>query len=107
DFRIGCFTLIDEMPKLFREVNVLYWAKALLGLVYDFIECAVASTSESLPFNIPHVRIVEAGLAISFFLGDAKPSVKTGTTRAVFLLEEVIDCGDEGCDFTKFIHNMD
>ncbi|KAG1828238.1 hypothetical protein EV424DRAFT_1318562 [Suillus variegatus] len=95
------------MPKLFREANVLYWAKALLGLVYDFIEHAVASTSESLPFNIPHVRIVEAGLAISFFPGGAKPSVKTGTTHVVFLLEEVIDCGDEDRDFTKFIHNMD
>ncbi|KAG1844288.1 hypothetical protein C8R48DRAFT_550281, partial [Suillus tomentosus] len=107
DFRIGRSTLIDEMPKLFREANVLYWAKALLGLVYDFIERAVASTSESLPFNIPHVHIVEAGLAMSFFPGGAKPSAKTGTTHAVFLLEEVIDCRDEGRDFTKFIHNMD
>ncbi|KAG1874865.1 hypothetical protein F4604DRAFT_1925000 [Suillus subluteus] len=107
DFRIGCFTLIDEMPKLFREANILYWAKALLGLVYDFIDCAIASTSESPPFNIPHVRFIEAGLALSFFVGGGKPSSKTGTTHAAFLLEEVIDCGDEGHDFTKFIHNMD
>ncbi|KAG2355677.1 hypothetical protein BDR07DRAFT_1492911 [Suillus spraguei] len=25
--------LVDELPKLFREANVLYWAKALLGLL--------------------------------------------------------------------------
>lgn len=109
DFKIGRFTLIDEMPKLFREANVLYWAKALLGLVYDFVDRAVASTSESPPFDIPRVRFVEAGLALSFFPGGGKPSSKTGTTRVVFLLEEVIDCGDgdDGHDFTKFIHNMD
>ncbi|KAG0704536.1 hypothetical protein DFH29DRAFT_765539, partial [Suillus ampliporus] len=107
DFRIGRFTLIDEMPKLFREANILYWAKALLGLVYDFIDRAVASAHESPPFNIPRVRFVEAGLALSFFPGGGKPSSKTGTTRAAFLLEEVIDCGDEDRDFTKFIHNMD
>ncbi|KAG1744424.1 hypothetical protein EDB19DRAFT_1613816, partial [Suillus lakei] len=109
DFRIGYFTLIDEMPKLFREANILYWAKALLGLVYDFIDRTVASTSESPPFNIPCVHFIEAGLALSFFPGGGKPSSKTGTTCAAFLLEEVIDCGDgdEDHDFTKFIHNMD
>jgi len=107
DFRIGHFALIDEMPKLFREVNVLYWAKALLGLVYNFIDHAVASASDTPPFNIPCVCFVEAGLALSFFPGGGKPSSKTGMTRAVFLLEEVIDCGDDNHDFTKFIHNMD
>ncbi|KAG1759229.1 hypothetical protein EDD22DRAFT_782831, partial [Suillus occidentalis] len=109
DFKIGHFTLIDEMLKLFREVNVLYWAKALLGLVYDFIDRTVASTSESPPFNILCVRFVEAGLALSFFPGGGKPLSKTGTTRVVFLLKEVIDCrdGDDSHDFTKFIHNMD
>ncbi|KAG1766766.1 hypothetical protein EDD22DRAFT_950345 [Suillus occidentalis] len=67
------------------------------------------AASESPPFNIPHVHFVDAGLAPSFFPGGGKPSSKTGTTRAVFLLEEVINCrdGDDGHDFTKFIHNMD
>ncbi|KAG1748348.1 uncharacterized protein EDB91DRAFT_1047973 [Suillus paluster] len=105
DFKIGRFALADELPKLFQEANVLYWAKALLGLVYDFIDHAVAGTSEPLPFNIPRVRFIEAGLAISCYQGNSKSTLKTRSIRAAFLLEEVIDSGDE--DFIKFIHNGD
>ncbi|KAG1774739.1 hypothetical protein EV702DRAFT_1047491 [Suillus placidus] len=103
DFRIGRFAPVDELAKLFREANVLYWAKALLGLVYDFIDRAIADASDPPPFVIPHVRFVEAGLALSYSQGSSKPTLKTGTARTAFLLEEVI----EGDDFTKFIHNMD
>jgi hypothetical protein len=92
------------LPKLFREGNVLYWAKVLLGLVYDFIDRALAASPEPPPFKIPHVRFVEAGLALSYCQGTNGKS-KTGSTRAAFLLEEVIDGGDDG--FIKFIHNMD
>ncbi|KAG1851806.1 hypothetical protein C8R48DRAFT_549510, partial [Suillus tomentosus] len=102
DYRIGRFALADELPKLFREANVLYWAKALLGLVYDFIDRAIAGTPDPPPFNIPRVRFVEAGLALSYSQGSSKSTIKTGVPRAGFLLEEVIDG-----DFTKFIHNMD
>ncbi|KAG2741061.1 hypothetical protein P692DRAFT_20752348, partial [Suillus brevipes Sb2] len=97
------FAPVDELAKLFREANVLYWAKALLGLVYDFIDRAIADASDPPPFVIPHVRFVEAGLALSYSQGSSKPTLKTGTARTAFLLEEVI----EGDDFTKFIHNMD
>jgi hypothetical protein len=38
DYRIGCFSVTDKSPKLFREANVLYWAKAPLGLVYNVID---------------------------------------------------------------------
>lgn len=55
------------------------------------------------PFSIPHVRFIEAGLALSYTQGSSKSTIKTGVPRAGFLLEEVID--DK--DFTKFIHNMD
>ncbi|KAG2154170.1 uncharacterized protein EDB93DRAFT_1248377 [Suillus bovinus] len=89
NYRIGHFALVDELPTLFREANVLYWAKVLLGLVYDFINCAIAGTPDPPPFNIPCVQFVEVGLTLSYSQG--------------FLLEEVID----GEDFTKFIHNMD
>ncbi|KAG1767365.1 hypothetical protein EV702DRAFT_980104, partial [Suillus placidus] len=89
--------------KLFREANVLYWAKALLGFVYDFINHAIADASDPPPFAIPQVRFVEAGLALSYSQGNSKSTLKTGTARTAFLLEEVI----EGEDFTKFIHNMD
>ncbi|KAG2099224.1 uncharacterized protein F5147DRAFT_552715, partial [Suillus discolor] len=99
------FALADELPKLFREANVLYWAKALLGLVYDFIDHAVASASEPVPFDIPRVRFVKAGLALSYYQDSSKPASKAATARAGFLLEEVIDGGDES--FVKYIHNMD
>ncbi|KAG1904188.1 uncharacterized protein F5891DRAFT_916344, partial [Suillus fuscotomentosus] len=88
--------------KLFREANVLYWAKALLGLVYNFINRAIAGIPDPPPFNIPRVRFVEVGLALSYSQGSSKSTIKTGVLHAGFLLEEVIDG-----DFTKFIHNMD
>jgi hypothetical protein len=108
DYRIGRFSVADESPKLFREANVLYWAKALLGLVYDVIDRAIAGASEPIPFDIPRVRFVEAGLALSYCQQDTgvkKPASKAASIRAGFLLEEVIDGGD--ADFVKYIHNMD
>ncbi|KAG2353893.1 hypothetical protein BDR07DRAFT_1382720 [Suillus spraguei] len=45
DYRIRRFALANKLPKLFREANVLYWAKVLLGLVYDFIDHAMAGAS--------------------------------------------------------------
>jgi hypothetical protein len=108
DYRIGRFSVADESPKLFREANVLYWAKALLGLVYDVIDCAIADASEPIPFDIPHVHFVEAGLALSYCQQDTgvkKPASKAASIRTGFLLEEVIDGRD--ADFIKYIHNMD
>jgi hypothetical protein len=64
DYKIGHFAPADELPKLFREVNIPYWAKALLGLVYNFIDHSIASTPDPPPFNIPHVQFVEAGLVL-------------------------------------------
>ncbi|KAG1847348.1 hypothetical protein DFJ58DRAFT_843236 [Suillus subalutaceus] len=95
----------DESAKLFREANVLYWAKALLGLVYDVIDRAVAGASEPVPFDIPRVRFVEAGLALSYYQDSSKPALKVASARACFLLEEVINGRDD--DFVKYIHNMD
>ncbi|KAG1737449.1 hypothetical protein EDB19DRAFT_1636975, partial [Suillus lakei] len=97
--------LTDKLPKLFREANVLYWAKALLGLIYNIIDCAVAGASEPLPFNIPHVHFVEASLALSYYQDSSKPASKATSACAGFLLKEVINGGDE--DFIKYIHNMD
>ncbi|KAG2158041.1 uncharacterized protein EDB93DRAFT_1077837, partial [Suillus bovinus] len=94
-YKVGRYSLIDELWKLFREANVLYWSKSLLKLTYNFIDCSIASSPESPPFMVPRVRFVEASLALA----------KTGSTRAVFLLEELIE-GDDDV-FVKFIHNMD
>ncbi|KAG1860868.1 hypothetical protein F4604DRAFT_1930184 [Suillus subluteus] len=104
-YKIARYSLIDELSKLFREANVLYWAKSLLKLTYGFIDHCIASSSEPPPFLIPRVHFVEAGLALAYHQGGSKPGSKTGSTHTVFLLEEFID--SDGEDFIKFIHNMD
>ncbi|KAG1852586.1 hypothetical protein C8R48DRAFT_611588, partial [Suillus tomentosus] len=105
EYKISCFVLTDELLELFREANVLYWAKALLGLVYDFIDHIVASVSEVIPFDIPCVCFVEAGLVLSYYQDSSKPASKAASAHAGFLLKEVIDGGDKS--FVKYIHNMD
>jgi len=35
------YTLVDKSNLLYREANVLYWAKALLKLTYNFIDRAI------------------------------------------------------------------
>ena len=40
-----CYILTDESNLLYREANVLYWAKALLKLTYDFIDHTVNDAS--------------------------------------------------------------
>ncbi|KAG1902498.1 uncharacterized protein F5891DRAFT_1186621 [Suillus fuscotomentosus] len=104
-YKVGRYSLVDELQKLFREANVLYWSKSLLKLTYDFIDRSIASSPEPPPFAVPRVRFVEAGLALCHHQGGSKPGAKTGSTRAVFLLEELIEGGDDM--FVKFIHNMD
>ncbi|KAG2029448.1 hypothetical protein BDR03DRAFT_1018380 [Suillus americanus] len=104
-YKVGRYSLVDELRKLFIEANVLYWSKSLLKLTYDFIDCSIAFSPEPPPFMVPCVRFVEAGLALCHHQGGSKPGVKTGSTRAVFLLEELIEGGDDM--FVIFIHNMD
>ncbi|KIK73216.1 hypothetical protein PAXRUDRAFT_179000 [Paxillus rubicundulus Ve08.2h10] len=104
-YKIGQYSLADDIKKLFVEANVLFWAKSLLQLTYTFIDHCIASSSTPLPFSIPRVRFVEAGLALSFAQGVSKVMTKAGSAWAVFLLEELIRGSDEA--FMKFIHNMD
>ncbi|KAG1722716.1 hypothetical protein EDB19DRAFT_1916527 [Suillus lakei] len=98
---------MDELPKLFREANILYWVKALLGFVYNVIDRAVAGTSQPPPFDIPHVRFVDAGLVLSYYQDGSKPASKAASAHAGFLLKEVIDSDGRDDDFVKYIHNMD
>ncbi|KAG1796279.1 uncharacterized protein HD556DRAFT_1234744, partial [Suillus plorans] len=98
-YKVGQYALADELPKLFREANVLYWSKSLLQLTYDFIDRSIASSPEPPPFVVP------PGLALCYSQGGSKSGAKTGSMRAAFLLEELIEGGDD--TFLKFIHNMD
>ncbi|KAG1896357.1 uncharacterized protein F5891DRAFT_1247366 [Suillus fuscotomentosus] len=103
-FSIGRYTISDELPKLFKEANVLYWARALLTFSYEYIDHCISNSSEPPPFHIPRMRFVEAGLALSH--DQVQPGHKskspTRMPRAGYLVEELIPD-----DFLKYIHNMD
>ncbi|KAG1807525.1 uncharacterized protein BJ212DRAFT_1485636 [Suillus subaureus] len=104
-YKVSWYLLIDELQKLFREANILYWSKSLLKLTYNFVDHSITSSPEPPPFMVPCVQLVEASLALCHNQGGSKPGVKTGSTQAVFLLEELIEGSDDM--FVKFIHNMD
>ncbi|KAG1819319.1 uncharacterized protein BJ212DRAFT_1268707 [Suillus subaureus] len=97
-YKVSWYLLIDELQKLFREANILYWSKSLLKLTYNFVDHSITSSPEPPPFMVPCVQLVEAGLALCHNQGGSKPG-------AVFLLEELIEGSDDM--FVKFIHNMD
>lgn len=103
------YNISEELEKVFRETNVLYWAKALLKLTYDFIDHSIADAGASPPFDIPRLRFVEAGLMLAYSerlnapKGARQP--RAGTVSTAYLVEEVIDCPVD--EFTKFIHNSD
>ncbi|KAH0836810.1 hypothetical protein J3R83DRAFT_8575, partial [Lanmaoa asiatica] len=96
----------DESRQLYREANVLYWAIALLDLVYRYIDQCIANAEHPPPFSIPQLHFVEAGLL--FVLTDrpdaSKAPIGTKPTAVgmTFLAEEVIHG-----KFFKFIHNGD
>ncbi|KAG2357177.1 hypothetical protein BDR07DRAFT_1298453 [Suillus spraguei] len=96
-YKIGCFALADEILKLFKEANILYWSNSLLELTYAFIDRSIVSSAEPPPFNIPHICFVDAGLALSYS--------QHGSSCGGYLVEEFIEGGPD--EFVKFIHNMD
>jgi hypothetical protein len=103
NFSIGCYTIGDELPKLFREANVLYWARSLLTFAYEYIDYCVANSSDTPPFDIPRLHFVEASLALS--LDHTQPGHKSKSLTmpwAGYLVKELITN-----DFIKYIHNMD
>ncbi|KAG1867745.1 hypothetical protein F4604DRAFT_1527592, partial [Suillus subluteus] len=104
NFIFGCYTISDELPKLFREANMLYWAHALLIFSYEYINHCVSNSSEPPPFHIPRLHFVEAGLALSHDHAQSghHKSKSPAMPRAVYLIEELIT--DE---FLKYIYNMD
>jgi len=75
------------------ELNCIGWASALMLCVYEFIN--EKKSLLSFPsFDIPNMRFVECGLAIS----------KTAN-HDTFLLEEFIDTGGHGNWFVKYLNN--
>ncbi|KAG2340230.1 hypothetical protein BDR05DRAFT_890202 [Suillus weaverae] len=107
-YKIGRFSSVNEIAKLFKEANVLYWSHSLLQLTYAFINHCTASSDEPPPFSIPRMCFIDAGLAFSYSQHDSKPTrmgSKPGSTCVRYLVEELIEGGPD--TFLKFIHNMD
>lgn len=97
----------DKLDKLFREVNVLYWAKALLSMTYAFIDCALAASAEPPGFDIPHLHFIDAGLVLGYATtsgggGPRSMSRKAGSVSITYLVEELITDIESP---VKFIHN--
>jgi len=101
------YAFCEEVEKLFKEANLLYWAKSLLQMTYNFIDHTIARSSTHPPFKVPRLRFVEAGLALAYTQAPAENTAvqSSSSTRmtGAYLLEERI-ANDRG-EFTKFIHN--
>jgi len=90
----GCQLLYDnhtQITKLSAEINCMWWASALMGIIYDFIEKGIARYGKP-PFVIPNMRFVKNALVIA------------DSTREAYMVEEVIDEGADGM-FVKYIGN--
>jgi len=108
------FALKDKSNILYREANVLYWAKALLKMTYEFIDHAVDFAMEPPPFDIPCLCFVDAGLLLAYSNAPATTKdsglllVKTSAiVSMMYLGKELIPISSDGKDFVKYIHNGD
>ena len=43
-------SLGEEANRLYHAANIMYWAKALLKLTYDYIDRAIDNADEAPPF---------------------------------------------------------
>ncbi|KIO01737.1 hypothetical protein M404DRAFT_149449 [Pisolithus tinctorius Marx 270] len=93
------YALQDESNILYHEANALYWAKALLQMTYQFIDCAVKDTKVPPPFEIPRLRFVDAGLLFAY-------SDPSSIVNVAYLVEELIHTSSDD-EFVKYIHNGD
>ncbi|KAG6370500.1 hypothetical protein JVT61DRAFT_11413 [Boletus reticuloceps] len=95
----------DELEKLYREANILYWAKSLLQLTYDFIDRAISKAATLPPFDIPRLCFIDAGLllAVKPNENNAKSS-GTANVQTPYLAEELIP---NSKSFMKYVHNSE
>ncbi|KAI6095603.1 hypothetical protein EDD16DRAFT_1444016, partial [Pisolithus croceorrhizus] len=107
------YTLQDESNILYHEANALYWVKALLHMTYQFVDHAIKTAKEPLPFEIPHLHFVDGGLLFAYLdmplatLQRAGQPVKLSrTVNVAYLVEELIPVSVDD-NFKKYIHNGD
>ncbi|KAF8128376.1 hypothetical protein EV363DRAFT_1451773 [Boletus edulis] len=102
-------SLEKEANQLYREANIMYWAKALLKLTYNYIYCAVDNADQALSFEIPHLCFIDASLLLAFTEHHNPNAAMQKTVEAfsaIYLAEELI-VTTGGNKFMKFIHNGD
>ena len=94
--------LAEEGEAILTEANLLAWAASLLEYSYHRIDECIDDVGPPSGFDILHLRFVNAGIA--FTQKDIGPSAsaKSLSTRAIYLLEELIEA-----PFGKYIHNGD
>jgi len=100
------YSTTDELKKVFYKANILYWAKALMKMTYDFINHTVGKAKELPPFEIPCIWFVEACLVLAYSAQATKRlnGPRLGTVSIAYLAEKEIK-SDDG--FIKYIHNGD
>lgn len=94
--------LAEEGDAILTEANLLAWAASLLEYSYHRIDERIDDIGPPFGFDILHLCFVKAGIA--FTQKDIGPSAsaKSLSTRAIYLLEELIEA-----PFGKYIHNGD
>ncbi|KAJ7745892.1 hypothetical protein DFH07DRAFT_748585, partial [Mycena maculata] len=93
----------DEYASTLQEANLLYWGSSIMGFTYSFILHFISKTAEKPPFDIPDLRFVHAGVAVSHEQVAENNVVTASLILRTYLLEVFIDMETE--DFVKFIHN--
>ncbi|KAJ7116196.1 hypothetical protein C8R43DRAFT_1154884 [Mycena crocata] len=97
------FMPADEFRKTIMEANVLAWAVSLMTFTYSFIHHFIANSSDPLPFDIPEVRFVHAGVALVHEHITTPTAGSKSTILRSYLIEEKINEAQDG--FYKFINN--
>ncbi|KIK82491.1 hypothetical protein PAXRUDRAFT_153723, partial [Paxillus rubicundulus Ve08.2h10] len=101
-----------ESIKVFHEANVLYWAKALFNMTYNYIHHCITEAPEPPPFDIPQIHFVNTALMLAYaekaevLDQPGTPKLVPGSVTIGYLAEELIRL-DDNSEFTKFIHNSD
>jgi Alpha-kinase family len=86
------YDLKRQAKELTKELNCLVWARALLALVYRFMDMQMDKFGKP-DFAIPQMCFVEGALVVE----------QQGNHR-VFLIEEIVNVTKEG-SFQKYLNN--
>ncbi|KAJ7762974.1 hypothetical protein B0H16DRAFT_504230 [Mycena metata] len=104
DLIVRRFPAADEYARTLREANLLFWGVSIMTFTYSFINHFATQTDKELPFDIPSLRFVHAGVAVSHDHVTGNNIANTTSIRRTYILEELIDTDDSN-EFVKYIHS--